>query len=207
LLLAGSAASAAAQNFNQAIVFGDSNVDSGFYKALPDPGGGTNFNNAWAAAVAAGAGKPTSSPGLVNSEALAAFFGLTALPANQPGGTNYATSGAKNVLQNDAQTGGFQEAIPTAQQIANYLAGNGGVANPNAIYLINSGANDIAYATGQQGAGHIRSTPRRSSSTPPTASPMRSPASRRPERATSSCPISPSRFPAEGALSMLRSGS
>jgi hypothetical protein len=54
---------AAGQNLNQSITFGDSNVDSGFYKVLPSPGGGANFNAAWAAAVAAGAGKPTSSPG------------------------------------------------------------------------------------------------------------------------------------------------
>ena len=133
------------QQFNQAITFGDSNVDSGFYRALASPGGGAPFNAAWAAAVAAGAGKPTSSPGLMNSEALAAYFGLTANPSNQ-GGTNYATSGAKNVMVNTPATGGFQQAIPTVTQIANYLAANGGVANPDALYLINSGANDIAFA-------------------------------------------------------------
>ena len=136
---------AAGQNLNQSITFGDSNVDSGFYKALPSPGGGANFNAAWAAAVAAGAGKPTSSPGLMNSEVLAAYFGLTALPSNQPGGTNYATSGAKNVMVNTPATGGFQEAIPTTLQMAKYLFDNG-VANPNALFLINSGANDIAFA-------------------------------------------------------------
>ena len=85
---------AAAQSFNQAIVFGDSTVDSGFYKALPNPGGGALFNSLWPSAVAAGAGAPTSAPGLMNSQVLAAYFGLTALPANQPGGTDYATSGA-----------------------------------------------------------------------------------------------------------------
>jgi len=44
-----------AQPFTQVIVFGDSNVDAGYYKALANPGGGTNFNNDWAAAVAHGA--------------------------------------------------------------------------------------------------------------------------------------------------------
>src|SRR5262245_28247387 len=62
-------ASAGAQDFNQAIVFGDSNVDSGAYKGLTSPGGGKNFNDKWVDAVKAGAGKPTSSPGLVSSEA------------------------------------------------------------------------------------------------------------------------------------------
>src|SRR5437867_4359899 len=87
----------AAQPFNQVIVFGDSNVDAGFYKAQSSPGGGTSFNNLWAGAVAHGAGAPTTSPGLMSSQFLAAFFGLTANPANTPGGTNFATSGAKNV--------------------------------------------------------------------------------------------------------------
>jgi hypothetical protein len=31
---------------------------------------------------------------MMNTQILAADFGLTALPANQPGGTNYAISGA-----------------------------------------------------------------------------------------------------------------
>jgi hypothetical protein len=34
---------AAAQPFSQVIVFGDSNVDSGYYKALANPGGGTTY--------------------------------------------------------------------------------------------------------------------------------------------------------------------
>jgi outer membrane lipase/esterase len=139
-------APATAQPFNQAIVFGDSNVDSGFYKALPSPGGGANFNAAWPAAVAAGAGAPTTNPGLMNSQILASFFGLTADPANQPGGTNFATSGAKNVRVNDGTNGGFQAATPTATQIAFYLAANGGRANRNGLYLISSGDNDVAFA-------------------------------------------------------------
>jgi len=150
--LAAFAHPAAGQTFTQSITFGDSNVDSGFYKVLPSPGGGAAFNALWLAAVAAGAGKPTGSPGLMNSEALAAYFGLSGLPANQ-GGANFATSGAKNVLVNTGATGGFQQAIPTTVQIANFLAGNGGVANPNGLYLIHSGANDIAFAIGNQGMG------------------------------------------------------
>ena len=37
--LASFAQRAVAQPFSQVIVFGDSNVDSGFYKALANPGG------------------------------------------------------------------------------------------------------------------------------------------------------------------------
>jgi outer membrane lipase/esterase len=139
---------AQAQSFSQMLVFGDSSVDSGFYKALPNPGGGAAFNMAWPAAVAAGAGAPTTSPGLMNSQVLANDFGLTANPSNQPGGTNFATSGAKNVATNDATNGGFTQAIPTVTQIGEYLAANGGRANSSGLYLISSGANDVSFAYG-----------------------------------------------------------
>jgi len=143
---------AAGQSFDQFVGFGDSTIDSGAYRSLASPQGGANFNAMWAAAVAAGAGKPTSSPGLMSSEALAAAFGLSAVPSDQ-GGSNYATSGAKNVDVNGPANGGFGAAVPTVTQINNYLAANGGRANPNALYLISSGGNDIGFATGNSGAG------------------------------------------------------
>jgi len=150
---------AASQTFNQFVGFGDSSIDSGAYRALTSPGAGATYNALWPSAVANGAGKPTSSPGLMNSEALAAAaFGLSALPYNQ-GGTNYATSGAKNVTINDAATGGFRAAVPTVTQIGNYLAANGGRANANALYLISSGGNDIAFATGNSGVGPFPANP------------------------------------------------
>jgi outer membrane lipase/esterase len=147
-----------AQSFNQFIGFGDSSIDSGFYRALPNPGGGTNFNLLWASAVAHGAGKPTTSPGLMNSEQLAAYFGLTALPSNQ-GGTNFATSGAKDLDFNNANNGGFQQAIPTVTQIGNYLSSTGGHANSNGLYLISSGGNDVSFALGQTGTGPFPANP------------------------------------------------
>ena len=156
--LAVSASSAFAQ-FNQFVVFGDSNVDSGFYRALPNPGGGNGYNALWPAAVSAGAGTPTSRPGLMNSEVLASYFGLTAAPSNTPGGTNYATSGAKSVDINTSANGGFSQAVPTATQISNYLSANSGSANPNAIYLINSGANDVSFANGDVGTGPYPADP------------------------------------------------
>ena len=142
-----------AQPINQVIVFGDSNVDSGYYKALSNPGGNATYNSLWPAAVADGAGAPTTNPGLVNSQMLANFLGLTANPANTPGGTNYATSGAKNVTVNNSQTGGFTAAIPTVTQIQNYLTAQGGTANSQALYFIHSGDNDAKYAAGESGAG------------------------------------------------------
>jgi outer membrane lipase/esterase len=146
------------QSFNQVNVFGDSTVDSGYYKILSNPGGSATYNSYWTAAVAAGAGAPTTNPGPMNSQILASYFGLSALPADQ-GGTDYATSGAKNVTVNDAQTGGFAAAIPTTTQISNYLAANDGRANPNALYLISSGGNDVSYALGQTGLGPFPANP------------------------------------------------
>jgi hypothetical protein len=148
-----------AQLFNQVVVFGDSSVDSGYYRALPNPGGGAVYNTDWPLGVAAGAGAPTSRPGLMNSELLAAYFGLTAIPANQPGGTNYATSGAKNVNTNNSQNGGFQQAIPTVTQIANYLSANNNQANPKALFLIDSGGHDVSFALGTSGSGPFPTNP------------------------------------------------
>jgi outer membrane lipase/esterase len=152
---------ALAQNYNQMVVFGDSNVDSSYYRQLSNPNNNNNAAQiaAWEAAIATGAGAPTSRPGQMNSEVLAGFFGLTANPANLPGGTNYATSGAKNVTVNSNQTGGFRGAVPTTVQISNYLFASGGAANPNALYLINSGANDVSFAVGDAGQGPYPSNP------------------------------------------------
>jgi hypothetical protein len=53
---------AASQTLNQFIGFGDSTIDSGYYRTLPSPGGGAIYNSYWAAAVAAGAGARTTPP-------------------------------------------------------------------------------------------------------------------------------------------------
>jgi outer membrane lipase/esterase len=144
---------ASAQNINQFVGFGDSTIDSGWYRnnivgGVPFAGGGNNFNTLFPDAVKEGAGRATTSPGLMSSELLAGFFGTTANPANAPGGgTNYATSGARNNEKNNPGDGLFTEAVPTVTQINNYLAANGGVANPNALYLISSGGNNVSFAT------------------------------------------------------------
>src|SRR5882762_1824401 len=82
---------AAAQSINQFVGFGDSTIDSGWYRnnivgGKPFAGGGTDFNNAFPVAVSEGAGRATTSPGLMSSELLAGFFGTTAKPANDPSG-------------------------------------------------------------------------------------------------------------------------
>jgi outer membrane lipase/esterase len=156
LLLAATAAlavstPAAAQSINQFVGFGDSTIDSGWYRnnlvgGKPFAGGGTTFNNLFPTAVQEGAGRATSSPGLMSSELLAGHLGTTATPANQAGGTNYATSGARNNETNGPGDGLFTQAVPTVTQINNYLAATGGVANPNALYEISSGGNNVSWA-------------------------------------------------------------
>ncbi len=140
------AAPAAAQSFSQFYGFGDSTIDSGWYRNAAPLSDNATFNADFPAAVAAGGGKATTNPGQSSSEMLAGKFGLTAAPANTPGGTNYATGDARNNQVNTPATGGLQGAVPTATQIANYLAATGGAAAPNAIYLVSTGGNDVLYA-------------------------------------------------------------
>jgi outer membrane lipase/esterase len=86
----------------------------------------------------------------MNTQILAGDFGLTALPANQPGGTNYAISGAVNAATPaNGNIGNLNQntTLPsTVQQMANYLASRGGAPNPQALYVISSGGNDVTFA-------------------------------------------------------------
>jgi outer membrane lipase/esterase len=143
-LLAGSwAGIAEAQNFSQFVTFGDSTVDSGNYQF--GGSGSVIFDAGIAAAVAAGGQAKPGGPGLMVSEAFAAYFGLTADPS-VVGGTNFATSGARSDLINGPGSGLFQGAVPVTAQIMNYLALNGGHANSSALYLISVGGNDVTFA-------------------------------------------------------------
>jgi outer membrane lipase/esterase len=139
---------AASQTFNQFIAFGDSTIDSGWYRNAAPNSSNPLFNADFAIAVTQGGGKATTNPGLVSSQFLAGDFGLSAIPANQPGGTNYATGDARNAQSNVGVPNALQGAVPTVTQIGNYLAANNGRANPTALYLIGSGGNDISFALG-----------------------------------------------------------
>ncbi len=142
---------AAAQNFNQFFGFGDSTIDSGWYRNATT--GNPGFDIRLRAAVAAGGRGSPVGVGLMNSEVLAAFFGLTAIPANQPGGTNYAVSGARSDLVNGVGSGLFLGAVPVTTQINDYLASTNGVANRNALYLISAGGNDSAFTSSNISSG------------------------------------------------------
>jgi hypothetical protein len=70
----------------------------------------------------------------MNTQILAGDFGLTALPANQPSGTNYAISGAVDATTPaNGNIGNLNQntTLPsTVQQMANYLASRGGCGKP-----------------------------------------------------------------------------
>ena len=153
LALAIGCSPAASQSVGQVVVFGDSTVDSGWYRNAASNSTNATYNTDFAIAVTQGGGTATTNPGPINSQLLAGFFGLTANPANTPGGTDYATGDARNAQSNVGVPNSLQGAVPTVTQISNYLAANGGVANPNTLYLISSGGNDISFATANLPAG------------------------------------------------------
>ncbi len=147
-----------ASTFTQFVGFGDSTLDSGWWQgaltgscgavAAPCTTGNSEKDTRIANAIANGGTGAPVGVGLMNSQILAGFYGLNALPANQPGGTNYAISGA--LTAQVSGVGGNLNPNPnlpsTTSQIATYLNSVGGHANPNALYLISTGGNDIRYA-------------------------------------------------------------
>lgn len=147
------AGSASAQTFNQLVGFGDSSLDSGYFRYTS-----TGWNNeARFVTARANGASITGSAGLMNTDFLAASFGLTLAPSSAPGGgTNFAVAGAEN---NSPNIGGGPSPS-TVQQINNYLASTGGQANPDALYIIRSGGNDrAAFVAAYQAANGGASPP------------------------------------------------
>ena len=154
------AGAANAAGFDQFIGFGDSTMDSGYFR-YGSTGGlftlGANSQHAVdlgiQSAVTAGASGAFVGPGVVSTTMLAARFGLSALPVTLPsGGTNYANGSAQSVstTQADGYQNGFFNNVPGVAQISNYLAAVHNSANPGALYMINIGANDLFWMQTQQ---------------------------------------------------------
>ncbi|MGO4262625.1 autotransporter domain-containing protein [Lysobacter sp. TAB13] len=135
LVLAAAPAFAAGDPYSQTVFIGDSLTDSGHFRPALIQAVGPN---------GALIGRFTTNPGLVWSEWLADYYGTNATSDNQ-GGTNYAVGGART----GTNTSGALGAIPSlATQTANYLAANGGRADPNALYTVWGGANDLFAVAG-----------------------------------------------------------
>jgi phospholipase/lecithinase/hemolysin len=126
-LLVASPALAAMSDYNNLIVFGDSLVDGGNVSVFT---GGTTPNPAqgyWNGRFANG---PVASDYL-NLAVEGAFSSPSLL-----GGDNYSWGGAR---ARDDSAG-----VPdVAAQVSSYLAAVGGLADPNSLYLINAGGNDV----------------------------------------------------------------
>jgi outer membrane lipase/esterase len=127
----------AAAQFTNTYFFGDSLTDNGSFK----PG------------LPAGTGLFTTNPGPVWAQVFAEGFGFSAAPGNQ-GGTDYAEGGARVTdlpgVPNSPPTG---TATPIATQISNLL--KKGPLDPNALYTVWGGANDIFTQLGLLQAGLI----------------------------------------------------
>ena len=130
LAVAAAPALAADSPYSQTIFFGDSLTDSGHFRPALVQAVGPN---------GALLGRFTTNPGLVWSEYLAEYYGTGATSANQ-GGTNYAVGGARV----GTSTSGALGPIPSmTSQLSTYLSANGGRADPNALYTVWGGANDL----------------------------------------------------------------
>ncbi len=146
--------------FNQFIGFGDSTIDSGYFAF--NSTGDASGDAMVAAAIANGSTGGWVGPGIMTSTFLAGRFGLSAEPFGV-GGTNYANGAAYTAPLSAtsggaAATGGLTGNVTTIQQITNYLASMGGVANPSALYIVSSGNNDLIFAE-KQGADWIAANP------------------------------------------------
>jgi outer membrane lipase/esterase len=146
---------ASAAGFNQMLIFGDSTLDTGYFRYSPYSGNPT-FDADMPIAISQGATGGFAGNGVMNTVMLADKFGLTAIPASAPGGgTNYANGGA-TTLTNTLPD--YPNNITTPHQIQHYLSSVNGAANPRALYLIKTGDNDATYYT-NMGAQFIADNP------------------------------------------------
>ena len=131
VFMIGFTGSAWGQNFSDVIVFGDSLSDSGNAARLRPLPPGTSF---------------TTNPDPVWSEIVAETFGASGMNS-LAGGANYAFAGA---CVNPTTPCATDELPPhlrsprVTQQIGAYLSSRSDQADPNALYVIWGGANDIA---------------------------------------------------------------
>jgi outer membrane lipase/esterase len=149
--LFGALSAANATGFSQFIGLGDSTIDSGYFRYHST--GDAAFDLAVANAVANGAVGGFAGNGIMVSTILAEKFGLNALPIDG-GGLNYANGGSLTAPDPVGSPGN----VPLTTQITNYLASVNGLADPNALYLISSGNNDLAHITTQAGLDNQSST-------------------------------------------------
>jgi outer membrane lipase/esterase len=137
LLAATPAIAANPNNYSALYVFGDSLVDAGNISVIT---GGRTPNES----LGYFDGRFTNGYNYVDYINYQLFGSAT--KASLRGGNNFAFGGARVVT--DAR-----DAIPDINpQVASYLTRSGGTADPNALYILNAGGNDI-FALGRFAAG------------------------------------------------------
>ena len=136
-----------AAQFSAVYVFGDSLSDAGYYRPFL-------LSLGIPAATVNQLGRFTTNPDPVWSELVTQFYGYAPSASNASNGNIFAQGGAR-VADPSASTppGGAQR--PVSTQISEYLARGGGAADPNALYGIWIGANDIFQNLGALQAGAI----------------------------------------------------
>jgi outer membrane lipase/esterase len=161
MVTSGAATSA---ELNQFVGFGDSTMDSGYFRYNPTGGSPslppgapiTTIDMAIQRTVAGGGSGAFAGPAIVDTEQIAARFGLTAMPfiIGGGGGTNYANGSAQTVPTTaaDGYLHGLYNNVPIVTQIDNYVASVHNVANPNALYMISYGGNDLIWLQIQGGS-------------------------------------------------------
>ena len=91
----------------------------------------------------------TTNPGQTGIEDVASYFGIGMTPA-LAGGSNFAFGGA-GILNNSPGTPSVVPTLPT--QLGMYLQATGNRADPNALYSVWGGANDVFYVATSAAAG------------------------------------------------------
>ncbi|WP_051711428.1 SGNH/GDSL hydrolase family protein [Andreprevotia chitinilytica] len=133
-------------SISSVVSFGDSLSDAGTYVA----------------AKAAGGGKFTTNPGKVWVENVAAYYGITIVPAEtsgfgvptttNPNGYAYGQGGSRVSDPNGINHAGGATTLPITSQMANYLT-NHTAFNAKQLVLIQGGPNDIFTHLAILGAG------------------------------------------------------
>ena len=124
VFILGFTGSAWGQNFSDVVVFGDSLSDSGNFGSLQPLPPGSSF---------------TTNPDPVWSEIVAQDFGASGRN-DLAGGPNYAFAGA---CMNPATPCDADQSPTVTEQIAKYFFKSDGQADPNALYAIWGGVNDV----------------------------------------------------------------
>ena len=146
-LFAGAGATSVnAQQFSSVVVFGDSLSDDGYFRPVLSALG-------LPPSLVATLGRFTTSPGPVWSELVSNYYGQSPAASNA-GGLIFAQGGARVAVPSaSTPTGAAQRPVTT--QMGEYLAANSGKADPNGLFAIWAGANDVIQTLQGVGAGAI----------------------------------------------------